>query len=67
MNLYVEIPIKNFLKAKSDIIRKQHNAKSIFISVKSPSSCPIFVYVFELFPSDSLGGTLFHQGDFEVR
>ena len=60
----LKFPSKISKRPNQDVYRKQH---SIFVSVYSSSPSSIFVYVFELFPSDSLGGTFFHQGDFEVR
>ena len=67
--LEINLNIKKFLskffkKAEFRFIRK--TTQSIFVSVYPPSSCPKFVYEFEFFPSNSLGGTFLDKGDSKV-
>ena len=43
--------------------RKQH---SIFVSIDTKCFRLILVYISEFFPSDTLGGTFFYQGNFKI-
>ena len=64
MTLNGEIPIIKFSKLKSEWSPKQHIL--VFISVYTPGSGSVFVYVLKFLPSDPLGGTFLYQSYFEV-
>ena len=53
-------------KNQSQMTSNDNTVLSIFVSAYTPISSSIFVNVFELFPSDSLGGDFLYKTNFEV-